>query len=87
MPAKGKTPAPALVVGDSCGGCTFWRVFEMTPGVGRCKRFPPTPMVAAGCEQPTSRATDWCGEFETKAAEAARPVGFAPPAPEQEKAA
>lgn len=84
MAGKAKaTPAPAartqLEVVDTCGLCHWWK--RINGGVGRCKRFPPVPMPGSAGVWPMSLAEDYCGEFEARAVEAAKPVGFAPPGP------
>lgn len=52
---------------ETCGTCQWWRQVEGLPK-GRCKRFPPVPMLSAGAMQPFTDAGDCCGEHRERAA-------------------
>lgn len=83
MPSKAKVaaaPAQLLVV-DTCGACHWWRQSSALPSLGTCKRFPPTPLLSAGQASPTTKAEDWCGEFEAARISDEKVAGFAPQTP------
>lgn len=50
----------------TCKTCPFWLerrpATETEPGLGTCKRYPPSPMPSAGQLLPKMLDADWCGE-------------------------
>jgi hypothetical protein len=67
---------------QSCGNCKFWDAYEDGPALGICQRYPPVytgrgdsednlerPSVFA-FDQPTTMASEWCGEFQERASDA-----------------
>lgn len=47
-----------------CEACRFWRQIGMTNG--ECRRFPPRIIRDIGHLWPSTRASDWCGEFRRR---------------------
>ena len=71
------------MIEQNCSGCRFWNGDGDSPPVlGTCQRFPPVytgrgdsgdylerPCVMA-FDQPTTMASEWCGEFQERPIEA-----------------
>lgn len=82
---------PTVEFNESCAGCVFYKessVFEGgQPGVGVCRRFPPTGFPMPGPQGGLAyvpvpapvRATEWCGEFITPEEYGAPLPGEEPP--------
>lgn len=65
----------------TCENCRFYRPvkdIEDKPGIGECRRFPPTVAMTSDFEGmgdwqqafPMVESSDWCGEYRTQLKEA-----------------
>lgn len=57
------TEAPALPPAEECSRCRFWGQVMRSVSSGACRRYPPETLPGGRVEFPTTRGTDWCGEF------------------------
>ena len=55
---------------EACESCRFWLADPVEGGVGRCRRFPPSPVVEGRlCVStlfPLVGSGNWCGEYQSR---------------------
>ena len=50
----------------TCEGCRFWHQAESTDQNGKCRRYPPSVIIAHCLVRPTMAADNFCGEWRDK---------------------
>jgi len=53
-----------------CRTCKFWEAAEDNEPLGKCHRYPPTPVILEPCNEhylwPTTKESDFCGDWEMR---------------------